>query len=127
MVTDVNNNSYTVLIDDKTTTVKTAVSLQRGSAVEIQKTTDGQLAKSLLKLGSGAKVEGYSQGRIRVNGKNYLVSDYVKVYGGTYANQYVSMSMSQIMDSDNVRQVTLYSDRALSSGGIVRVIIVQTK
>lgn len=127
VVTDVNNNSYTVLIDDKTTTVKTAISLQRGSGVEIQKTTDGQIAKSLTKVGSGTNVEGYSQGRIRVNGKNYLVSDYVKVYGGAFANQYVSMSMSQIMDSDNVRQVTLYSDRALSSGGIVRVIVVHTK
>lgn len=127
VVTEVNNNSYTVLIDNKTTSIKTAIKLGRGSAVEIQQTTEGQLAKSLTKVGSGTSVEGYSAGRIRVNGENYIVSDYVKIYGGTYASDYESMSMTEILNNENVAQVTLYSDRSLSSGGVVRVIVVRTK
>ena len=127
VVTDVNSGMFTILTDNKTTTVKTALNLSRGSAVEIAQTADGQLVKALTKVGSGAKVEGYSQGRIRVDGTNYLVSDYVKVYGGAYADEYTSMSLSELADNDDVQYVTLYSDRALSSGGIVRVIVVKTK
>lgn len=127
VVTEVNGNSYTVLIDNKTTTVKTALKLERGSAVEIRQTTDGQLPKSLMNVGSGNGVEGYTAGRIRVSGENYIVSDYVKVYGGIYANEFESMSMAEIVGNENVSQVTLYSDRPLSQGGIIRVIVVKTK
>lgn len=127
VVTEVSGTSYKVLVDNKSTTIRTALKLERGSAVEIAQTTDGQMAKSLTKIGSGTSVEGYSAGRIRVNGTNYIVSDYVKIYGGTYASDYESMSMTQIVGNEDVQQVTLYSDRALSSGGIVRVIVVKIK
>lgn len=127
VVTDVNKNSYTVLVNDKSTTVKTALKLERGSAVEIAQTVDGQVAKSLTKIDSATSVDGYSAGRIRVNGTNYIVSDYVKIYGVGSDQSYESMSMSQIIDNEKVQRVTLYSDRDLSSGGIIRVIVVKTK
>lgn len=127
VVTEVNKNKYTVLIGDKTTQIETAVKLERGCAVEIQQTSGGQIAKRLTNVGSASKIEGYRGSRIRVNGKNYILSDYVKVYGGTYANNYTSMSVSELTDGDNIQNITLYSDRSLSSGGIVRVIIVKTK
>ena len=57
----------------------------------------------------------------------YVVSDYVKIYGGPTAGEFESMSVSQILNNSNINKVTLYSDRALSSGGIVRVIVVATK
>lgn len=127
VVTEVNNNKYTVLIGEKTTQIETAVKLERGCGVEIQQTSDGQIAKRLTNVGTASKIEGYSGGRIRINGKNYILSDYVKVYGGTYANTYTSMSLSELANGDNIQHVTLYSDRSLSSGGIVRVIVVKTK
>ena len=127
VVTDVNSGTYKVLTGSRTVNIKTAVNLSRGSAVEIVQSADGQSVKSLFNVASGSNVEGYSEGRIRLNGKNYLVSDYVKVYGGKYANEYTSMSLSEITDSSKVQQVTLYSDRSLASGGIVRVIVVKTK
>ncbi|MBQ8392084.1 MAG: S-layer homology domain-containing protein [Clostridia bacterium] len=127
VVTEVNNNKYTILIGEKTTQIETAVKLERGCGVEIQQTSDGQIAKRLTNVGTASKIEGYSGGRIRINGKNYILSDYVKVYGGTYANTYTSMSLSELANGDNIQHVTLYSDRSLSSGGIVRVIVVKTK
>lgn len=127
VVTEVSGNSYTVLVGDKTTTVRTAVKLERGSGVEIESSDGGQLAKSLVKTATGSGISGYSEGRIRVGGKNYLVSDYVKIYGGRSAEEFESMSMSEVAGNDNVQQVTLYSDRLISSGGIIRVIVVKTK
>ena len=127
VVTEVNKNRYTVLLGDKTTQIETAVKLERGCAVEIQQTSGGQIAKRLTNIGSATKIEGYSGSRIRVDGKNYILSDYVKVYGGTYANNYTSMSLSELTNADKIQNITLYSDRSLSSGGIVRVIVVKTK
>jgi len=126
VVTEVSGNSYTVLVDNKTVNIKTALSLSGGSAVEIEETSDGQIPRSLIKIGTGNRVEGYSSGRIRVDGKNYNVSDYVKIYGGAYAGDFESMSMTQIVNSEKVKQVTLYSDRSLASGGTVRVIVAVT-
>lgn len=127
VVKEVSGNSYTILTGDKQETLKTAVNLERGSGVEIVTTDNGTIAKSLVKAATGTGISGYSEGRIRVGGKNYLVSDYVKIYGGRSADEFESMSMSEVAGNDNVQQVTLYSDRLISSGGIIRVIVVKTK
>ena len=92
-----------------------------------KKTDNGTIAQSLINVGSGTEVEGYEQGRIRVNGTNYTLSDYVKVYGGKDATNFESMSLKEIVENENVQIVTLYSDRLLSQGGIIRVIVVKTK
>lgn len=128
IVTDVAGRNHTILADNKTINVNTALSLGVGNAVEVIKTTGGQKINSLLKIATGQGIEGYMEGRIRVDGRNYVVSDYVKVYGTNFfGKEYESMSMSQIVGSDNITQVTLYSDKALSSGGVVRVIVVAVK
>lgn len=127
VVTEADENMYTVLVDNKTTTLRTAIKLNRGSAVELKKTDNGTVAQSLINVGSGTEAEGYEQGRIRVNGTNYTVSDYVKVYGGKDATSFESMSLKEIVKNENVQIITLYSDRPISQGGIIRVIVVKTK
>ena len=123
VVTNATGNTYTIFTGDRSTTVKTLLQFERGSAVEL--TSQG--ATMLSKIVTGHGVEGYMEGRIRVDGKNYIVSDYVKVYGANYKREYESMSMSQIVNNENITQVVLYSDKALSSGGVVRVIVVTMK
>lgn len=119
-------NKVSVLIDEKEKNFTTTLSLSNGSAVEIKNTSNGEIISSLVKLGSGNKVAGYSGGRIRVGDDTYSVSDYVKIYGGRTAEEYHTMSIEEMLDGENVTGVTLYSDRALSSGGIVRVIVLKT-
>ena len=118
---------YTVTTDAKTVKVTTALALSKGSAVEVVENTDGTSLKALIKVGSGTKVTGFATGRIRVGSSTYLVSDYVKVYGGRLTEDYHSMSVSELVDNDNVTNVTLYSDRSLASGGVVRMIVVRLK
>ena len=127
VVTEVEGTTYTVLVDNRKTTIRTALKLSGGSAVEIEESPDGQIPKSLIAVESAPQIDGYTVGRIRVNGENYLVSDYVKIYGGRMAAEFESMSMAEIVNNENVQQVTLYSDRPISQGGIIRVIVVKTR
>ena len=127
VVIDKTDNRYTVLIGTQTKTIQTAIGLGNGSVLEIEENENGQIASPLKDVGRGSAVEGYSNGKIRVDGTNYDVSDYVKVYGGRYASELESMSVSELVNNENVQKVTLYSDRALNQGGIIRAIVVKTK
>ncbi len=119
-------NKATVLIGENQKSYTTNLVLSNGSAVEVVNTADGERLTLLSKVGSGSNVSGYSSGRIRVGSKTYAVSDYVKIYGGRSAENYRTMSIEEMLDKDNVTSVTLYSDRSLSSGGVVRVIVLKT-
>ena len=119
-------NRATVLIGEQQKSFTTNLALSNGSAVEVINTADGEKVSALSKVGSGTYVSGYSSGRIRVGSTTYAVSDYVKIYGGTAAENYHTMSIDEMLDKDNVTSVTLYSDRSLSSGGVVRVIVLKT-
>ncbi len=120
-------NRATVLIGEQQKSFTTNLALSNGSAVEVVNTADGERVSLLSKVGTGASVSGYSSGRIRVGSTTYAVSDYVKIYGGRTADDYHTMSIEEMLDKNNVTNVTLYSDRSLSSGGIVRVIVLKTK
>lgn len=127
VVIESSGNRFTVLSGNTTKTIQTATHLGNGSALELKETENGVVATSLYNIGAGEKVTGYSSGRIRVDGTTYAMSDYVKVYGGPYASKFESMSLSQLIDNSNISRVTLYSDKTLQNGGIVRVIVVATK
>ncbi len=124
VVTKINNRNYTILVDDKTINIKTSLLIEISSAVEIKNTQDGQMVEPLFKIATGDSIEGFESGRIRVGGKNYLISDYVKVYGASSKNGYESMSLSQIINDKNLRKIDLFSDKPLSSGGVIRAIVV---
>ena len=119
-------NRATVLIGEQQKNFTTNLALSNGGAVEVINTADGEKVTALLKVGSGTEVSGYSSGRVRVGSTTYVVSDYVKIYGGRTAEDYRSMSIEEMLDKDNVTGVTLYSDRSLGGGGIVRVIVLKT-
>lgn len=127
VVTKRSGNRATVLIGEQQKTFTTNLAISNGSAVEVVNTADGERVTALSKVGAGTNVSGYSSGRIRVGSKTYAVSDYVKIYGGRTADDYHTMSIDEMLDTDNVTSVTLYSDRSLGSGGIVRVIVLKTK
>jgi hypothetical protein len=127
VVTKKNGNRLTVLVGEQQKSFTTNLVVSNGSAVEVVSTSDGDKITALLKVGSGAEISGYSSGRIRVGTTTYAVSDYVKIYGGKTAEDYHTMSIEEMLDKDNVAGVTLYSDRSLSGGGIVRVIVLKTR
>lgn len=116
-------NNYTILCDGKETTVKTALALSVGEGVEIK---TGNTVSKLTKLASGS-VQGAENGRIRVNSQTFTMSDYVKIYGGRTGEEYTTMSVEELTARDDIKSVTLYSDKTAKSGGIVRVITVVTK
>ncbi len=119
-------NRATVLIGEQQKSFTTNLALSNGSAVEVINTADGEKVTALTKVGSGTDVSGYSSGRVRVGSTTYAVSDYVKIYGGRTAEDYRTMSIEEMLDKDNVTGVTLYSDRSLGGGGVVRVIVLKT-
>ncbi len=120
---------YTVMFDNSNVeTMQTNVyGWGNGVAVHIKQTPEGTEYLTLKKIGEGTSIDGYNAGRARIDDETYVVSDYVRVYGGRSAEKFESMSIDEIVNNDNVEKVTLYSDRTLEQGGIVRVIIVKTK
>ena len=127
VVTKISGRNHTILIDGQTTNITTSLSIGLSNAVEIKNTANGRVAEPLFKIASGRDIEGYEEGRIRIDGKNYVVSDYVKVYGASDKRGYESMSLSQVLSNSNVARIDLFSDKALSSGGVVRVIVVSVQ
>ena len=119
------SNQYTVLYKSTTKNISTAYKVSAGDGVEVILDGSSASLKPLIRLDRGA-VEGYESGKIRVNSKTYMVSDYVEIYGGKLSSKFSSMSVEEML-SDNTVSVTLYSDQTAQNGGVVRVIVVQTK
>ena len=129
VVTKASGKNHTILVGDQTINMSLASSAPIGvsRAVEIRQTEDGRRAEPLFEIATGRTIEGFEEGRIRIDGKNYLVSDYVKIYGASLKNGYESMSASQLVNNKNIARIDLYSDKLLSNGGVVRVIVVSLK
>lgn len=119
------SNQYTVLYGTTSRNISTAYKVSTGDGVEVIIDGSSVSAKPLTRLDRGS-IEGYESGKIRVNSKTYVVSDYVEIYGGMLAKDFSSMSVEEML-SDNTVSVTLYSDQSAQNGGVVRVIVVQTK
>ena len=81
----------------------------------------------MYKIDTGSSVAAYTTGRIRIGTQTYNVDENVKIYGGTTADKFASMSEEEMLDSSNVSMVTLYSDKSAKSGGVIRAIVIKTK
>lgn len=130
VVTKVSGRNHSVLVGGQTVNINAtsaSVPVGVGRAVEIKSTEDGTRLETLFEIASGKTVEGFAEGRIRLDGMNYIVSDYVKVYGASLKNGYESMSISQLVNNSKISRIDLYSDKLLSNGGVVRVIVVSLK
>ncbi|MBQ3022657.1 MAG: S-layer homology domain-containing protein [Clostridia bacterium] len=127
VVTKVSGRNHTILVEDETININTALLMSVSSAVEIKTTENGMQADPLIKIATGYNIEGYEDGRIRIDGRNYNISDYVKVYGASSEKGHESMSMSQILNNKNITKIDLFSDKILSAGGVVRAIVVSLK
>ncbi len=126
VVTKVSGKNHTIMTDSSTINVTTSLLMPISSAVEIKSTGRETQVDPLVKVATSNNIEGFEEGRIRLDGKNYVVSDYVKIYGASEKRGYESMSISQILNN-NVVRIDLYSDKVLSSGGVVRVIVVSVQ
>ena len=127
VVTKVSGRNHTILSENSTINVTTSFLIGISSAVEIKTTETGMQVEPLVKIATANGIEGFEEGRIRLDGKNYVVSDYVKVYGASEKRGYESMSLSQILNNSNIVRIDLYSDKVLSTGGVVRVIVVSVQ
>ncbi len=127
VVTKVSGRNHTVLTENSTINVATSFLIGISSAVEIKTTETGIQIEPLVKIATANDIEGFEEGRIRLDGKNYVVSDYVKIYGASDKRGYESMSLTQILNNNNIVRIDLYSDKVLSSGGVVRVIVVSVQ
>lgn len=118
---------YTLLLGATERTLVNRFNLTPGEAIGYGKGDDGEdTFISLVEIGSGKKVDAKTETRIKLGDTVYNLSDGVVAYGGDYPVNYRAISMDKLVEMQNVSKVTLYSDRPLSQGGTVKVIIVKT-
>lgn len=92
------------------------------------KTSNGGLSKliALIKLDSGTRVNAVEGSRIMINNKIYKMDANVQIVDITTTSGMRSITTDELAKM-NVSSVSLYSDKSLANGGIVRVVTVVTK
>ncbi len=119
--------SYTLVLGTEERVISNRFVLEAGEAVGYGKAKDGtETFKSLVEVGKGRAVTAKTSNRIKVDDTIYTMSDNAVAYGGDYPKNYRALSLDELVGMDNVQSVTLYSDRSLSNGGAVKVIIIRT-
>ncbi len=81
---------------------------------------------SLQKLGSATTVGAVEGSRIMLNNKIYKMAADVQIVDITSLTNIRSITVDEL-DSMNVSSVSLYSDKSLTNGGVVRVVTIKTK
>lgn len=119
--------TFTLLLGSTETKITNNYAFKPGDAIGYGPGEDGaNRFIDLLKVAGGNAVTARTSGRIRVDDKIYSVSDSAVAYGGTSPAYYRALSLDELTDMQNVRSVSLYSDRSLAEGGDIKVIVVQT-
>lgn len=120
--------AYTLLLGNSETVLNNNYLFDPGEAVGYGLYKDGtENFISLVKVGEGKAVTARTSNRVKVDGTVYTMSDTAVAYGGDYPKNFRALSLDDLAGMDNVLRVTLYSDRSLSAGGTVKVIIVETE
>ncbi len=120
--------SYTVLLGNQEVVLNNNYLFDTGEAIGYGTDEDGETNFiSLAKIGEGKTVTAVTSNRIKVDDTIYTMSGSAVAYGGDYPKNYRALSLDELTDIENVKSVTLYSDRSISSGGSVRVIILNIK
>ncbi len=120
------SGSYTVFTNGQSMSYSTsfASNISSGTAVGII-VDGGKLVsiKSLVVAKSGGKISAIDFTRVKIGDNVYALADDVQIVKKNSTGGYTGMS---IYDADSLvgKSASLYTDRAVSSGGLVRVIVV---
>ncbi|MCH5187734.1 MAG: S-layer homology domain-containing protein [Oscillospiraceae bacterium] len=124
---DAATKTFTLLLGSAETKITNNYAFKPGDAIAYGPGEDGSNKFiDLLKVAQGSAITAKTSNRIRLDDKIYTISDSAVAYGGDYPVNYRALSLDELVDMKNVKSVALYSDRALSGGGDVKVIIVTT-
>ena len=121
------NRIYTLLLGNQEAVINNHFSFSEGEAIGYGFDKNGDPGFiSLVKVGEGKSVAAVTSNRIKVGDTIYSMSDNAVAYGGDLPKNYQSLSLEQLVDMKDVISVELYSDHSISSGGVVKVIVVRT-
>ncbi|MGN1097540.1 MAG: S-layer homology domain-containing protein [Clostridia bacterium] len=120
--------TYTLLLGSEEREITTKYIFNAGEAIGFGKYKDGTDSfKSLIEVAKGSEITAKTSNRIKLDDTIYTMSDGVVAYGGDSPKNYRALSVDELVGMKDVVSVTLYSDRSLSNGGAVKVIIVRTR
>ena len=122
------NRNYTLLLGNTQTVINNHFRFDAGEAIGYGMNKNGEISFiSLVKVGEGKSVTALTSNRIKVDDTVYTMSDNAVAYGGDYPKNYRALSLDELVGMKDVVSIVLYSDHSLSSGGAVKVIVVNTK
>lgn len=90
---------------------------------------NGSLKKitSLVTIDSAGDIDAIEGGRIMLDGEIYKMAPEVHIADVTSRTNVREITIDELSGLDNIASVTIFSDKALSNGGLVRVISIKTK
>ncbi len=106
-------------------TLKISTSAGAGVGFKLQGNGISKIV-SLQKLGTATAVGAVEGSRIMLNNKIYKMAADVQIVDITSLTNIRSITIDEL-DSMNVASVSVYSDKSLTNGGVVRVVTVKTK
>jgi hypothetical protein len=119
--------TYTIQTGGEKQTFTSSViySVTSGNPVAVR-TSGGQLKdmKQLYLYASANDIEAVDGSRIKLNGKVYAIGADAMYYRQTGMNQYEALSYSEV-ENMQVDSVSVYSDKPVSSGGEVKLVLIQ--
>lgn len=119
---------YTLLLGTAERVLVNRYSFVPGEAVGYGVGNDGtETFINLVEVGSGTEITAKTETRIKIGDTIYPLSDGAVAYGGDYPVNYRAIALDNLLGMSNITKVTLYSDRPLSQGGTVKVIVVKTR
>ncbi len=117
--------TYTFLIGSSEREITTNYTFNPGDAIGYGLGSDGKdTFISLTEVGSGSEITAKTETRIKLGDTVYTLSDSAVAYGGDLPKNYQAISLDKLTELKGVVKVTLYSDRQISKGGTVKVIVV---
>ncbi len=92
------------------------------------KTTNGAVSDivSLVKIESASKIGAVEGSRIMLDGNIYRMDDNVVIADITSLTNIRKITVDELSVMKNISQVSAYSDKSVSNGGIVRVLTIKT-
>lgn len=117
------SGEYDVLIRGLTTTIDAGRRSFTSQVIGINTIDSSNILDGVI-LGTGKKIEAVSLERIKVDGTVYKADPNVDIYQLTGINEYALISAEEAMKLPS-RYITIYGDRPMAAGGIVKVIVIE--
>lgn len=123
------SGSYEYLVDGTEYALNTqnqTFGVASGQAVKIKSNGRNVTMMTPLTQIKASKITGISGATITINNSKYTMSDKVQIYvKGAYTNPYSMITVEELEELADEYQVSVYTDKDVSSGGRVRIIILR--